>query len=518
MCSFNIITSCKNHIECAWEVVENGFKDARRPSKRPRWLLLPNHAGDGIAMLTFLTASGANGAVNSIDEPKPAGGTGVVLDDLGGDDDDEDDEGATIMGGGDQAEGMHMIFSTRGSFSPWADKPKKKKKSSKKKKKKKTKSAANATQQSEPPRVDVKNLFPSKEYPAGQIVDYTGKADNTKRTTAEELRYQARLADMDDEFLRDYRRAAEVHREVRAWTQKIAKPGVSLIDVAHEIEAGVRALTGHQAIETGDPLKAGMGFPTGLCVNNVAAHWTPNAGARDIVLQQDDVLSVDFGVHVNGRIVDSAFTMTWNPVYDNLLTAVKDATNTGLKEAGIDARISHISGCIQEAMESYEVELNGKTIPIKAVRNITGHDILRYKIHGGKQIPFIKTATNQRMEEGEVFAIETFGTTGRGYMRDDVGTYGYGRNEHASAAHLHHANAKALLKTIDDNFGTIVFAKRYLERVGAERFLLPLKTLVDQGIVEQYGPLVDVKGSYVAQFEHVSSCTKKPRDCALMTD
>ena len=108
-------------------------------------------------------------------------------------------------------------------------------------------------------------------------------------------------------------------------------------------------------------------------------------------------------------------------------------------------------------MESYEVELNHKTIPVKAVRNITGHNILRYHIHGNKQVPFIKTKTNQRMEEGDVFAIETFGTTGKAYMRDDVGVYGYGRNEHASAAGVHLASAKSLLKTIDENFGTIVF-------------------------------------------------------------
>lgn len=74
-----------------------------------------------------------------------------------------------------------------------------------------------------------------------------------------------------------------------------------------------------------------MGFPTGLCLNNVAAHWTPNPDGKEIILQHDDVLSVDFGVHVNGRIVDSAFTVAFNPVYDNLLAAVRAATNTGLK-------------------------------------------------------------------------------------------------------------------------------------------------------------------------------------------
>jgi methionyl aminopeptidase len=104
-----------------------------------------------------------------------------------------------------------------------------------------------------------------------------------------------------------------------------------MAQLADEIEDGVRALVGHQATETGDALKAGMGFPTGLCLNNVAAHWTPNPGQKDVVFQYDDVLSVDFGVHVNGRIVDSAFTIAHNPIYDNLLEGVKAATYTGLK-------------------------------------------------------------------------------------------------------------------------------------------------------------------------------------------
>ena len=62
-----------------------------------------------------------------------------------------------------------------------------------------------------------------------------------------------------------------------------------------------------------------------------------------------------------GRIIDSAFTLTFDPVYDNLLAAVKDATNTGIKEAGIDVRLCDIGAAIQEVMESYEVEIQGKT-------------------------------------------------------------------------------------------------------------------------------------------------------------
>lgn len=66
------------------------------------------------------------------------------------------------------------------------------------------------------------------------------------------------------------------------------------------------------------------------------------------------------------------------------------------------------------------MEIKGRTYPVKAIRNLTGHDILQYHIHGGKQIPFIKNSNQTKMEEGEVFAIETFGSTGTGYMHDDV--------------------------------------------------------------------------------------------------
>lgn len=174
-------------------------------------------------------------------------------------------------------------------------------------------------------------MFPEQRYPEGEIVDYSSVHDNLQRTTAGELRHLLAVNEMDDEFLSDYRKAAEIHRQVRQYAQTITKPGITMTQLADEIEESVRALTNHQGLECGDALKAGMGFPTGLCLNNIAAHWTPNPGTKDVVLQYDDVLKVDFGVHVNGRIVDSAFTVAFNPVYNNLLAAVKAATNTGLK-------------------------------------------------------------------------------------------------------------------------------------------------------------------------------------------
>ena len=62
--------------------------------------------------------------------------------------------------------------------------------------------------------------------------------------------------------------------------------------------------------------------------------------------------------------------------------------------------------------------------------------------------------------------------------------------------------AKSLFETIDREFGTLPFCRRYLDRVGEEKYLLALKNLCDSGHVDGYPPLVDVKGSYTAQYEH----------------
>ncbi|KAB5577506.1 putative methionyl aminopeptidase [Coniochaeta sp. 2T2.1] len=371
----------------------------------------------------------------------------------------------------------------------------KKKKKRKPRKKKKAGGAA-ATVQSDPPRVPIAQLFPNNSYPKGQEVEYVN--DNLYRTTNEEKRH---LDNLNSEFLTDYRHAAEAHRQARQWAQKNVRPGWSLTDIANGVEDSVRALVGHDGLAEGDAIIAGMGFPTGLSINHCAAHYTPNAGNK-MVLQEDDVMKVDIGVHVNGRIVDSAFTMAFNPVYDPLLEAVKEATNAGIKEAGIDVRVGDLGGIIQEVMESYEVEIGGTTHPVKSIRNLNGHTINHYSIHGGKSVPIVKSKDQTKMEEGDVFAIETFGSTGLGFVRDEGEVSHYALRGDASKVDLRLSSAKSLLKVIEKNFGTLPFCRRYIDRLGVDKYLLGLNSLVANGIVESYPPLVDKKGSYTAQFEH----------------
>ncbi|KAJ1734558.1 Methionine aminopeptidase 2 [Coemansia biformis] len=363
-------------------------------------------------------------------------------------------------------------------------------KNKKKRNKKRSKKAgAGAAGQSADLTVPVSQLFPNNSYPEGEICEY--RDDNNYRTTSEEMRAKDRLS---EQKLFDLRRAAEVHREVRQNVRERIKPGMDLTTVANMIEDGTRALVEVKGLE------AGIGFPTGLSLNHCAAHFTPNAGDH-VVVGADDVLKVDIGVHVNGHIVDSAFTMTWNKRYDQLLNAVKDATNTGVREAGIDVRLGDIGAAIQEVMESYEIELDGKTIPIKPIRNLCGHNIGPYTIHSGKSVPIVANHDDTRMEEGELFAIETFGSTGTGYVHEEGVCSHYSLTGSANTA-ARIPSARKLLQTITSNFGTLPFCRRYLDRLGESRYYLGLKTLVDSGTVTAYPPLCDAVGSYTAQFEH----------------
>lgn len=71
--------------------------------------------------------------------------------------------------------------------------------------------------------------------------------------------------------------------------------------------------------------------------------------------------------------MDCAFPHTFHPQYDPLIEAVREANLSGIREAGVDARMSAVGAAIQETMESYEVIINGKIYDVKTMRNMCGY-------------------------------------------------------------------------------------------------------------------------------------------------
>lgn len=368
----------------------------------------------------------------------------------------------------------------------------------KKKKKKKKKIAVPtpgvlANGQTVPPSVPVSKLpcF-AKGFPAGEIQEHP-QDFNTHRMNSLELKDR----EIEQQHTYDImREASEVHRQARADAQQYIKPGMKMLDIVARIEESTRALL------PSDGLKRGRAFPTGVSLNHVAAHYTPNYG-DDTILGRNDVLKVDFGTHIDGRIIDCAWTIAFNSKYDKLLEAVKDATYTGIREAGIDVRLCDIGAAVQETMESYEVELDGKTYGVKPLENLNGHSIEPYHIHAGKSVPIIDNGDQTKMEDGEVFAIETFGSiNGKGYVYEDYECSHYMKNFDAPRVPLKSSKARQLLTHLDKTFGTLAWCRRWLDDSGQSRYLLGLKELVDADIVNMYPPLCDSIGSYTAQYEH----------------
>ena len=334
--------------------------------------------------------------------------------------------------------------------------------------------------------IPVSQQFPKGSFPVGEIQEHNGDS-NRHRITAAEVRAKERLFESDYD---DLRRAAEVHRQVRKHAQQIARPGMKIMDITNSIEA-----TNRRLIEA-NGLEAGIAFPTGASLNNCAAHWTPNIG-DETVLKYDDVMKIDYGSHINGLMTDCAFTVAFNPRYDNLLEAVKEGTNTGIQHAGIDARLNEIGEAIQEVIESYEVEIDQKTYKVKAIKNLCGHSMQRYKIHAGKSVPIVAGGPQTKMEEGEQFAIETFCSTGKGVVYEDNDCSHYMKDFDKGDVAIRDSKARGLLNVINREYGTLAWCRKWLEE-HYPRHIMPLKRLVDAGVINAYPPLSDIKGCHTA--------------------
>ena len=106
-------------------------------------------------------------------------------------------------------------------------------------------------------------------------------------------------------------------------------------------------------------------------------------------------------------------------------------------------------------MESYEVEIDGKTYQVKPIHNLNGHSIGPYRIHAGKTVPIVKGREATRMEEGEVYAIDTFGSTGKGVFHDYMECSHYMKNFDVGHVPIMLPRTKHLLNVINENLALL---------------------------------------------------------------
>jgi methionyl aminopeptidase len=289
-----------------------------------------------------------------------------------------------------------------------------------------------------------------------------------------------------------------IHKEVRRRIRPLLKPGTSLLHLTQAIEK--------ETIELAKPyntINNGIGFPCGISVNECAAHWAPSSNTN-IVINKDDVIKIDYGVEINGWIIDSAFTITFNPKYDNLLTAVQEATMHGIKTAGVGVDIHDWSRGVGEIMESYDINLDEKNHKIQVIETLGGHNILNGIIHGGIFLPGKdlgnKLPYNYKFTEG-IYAIETFGSTGINKTTEIGKSTLFRINPNYSNNNISNPKINSFYKKIYSSFKTLPFCNRYVELFDSD-YEKNLDFLVDNKWIHSYPPLHINKGEYSAQYEH----------------
>ena len=289
---------------------------------------------------------------------------------------------------------------------------------------------------------------------------------------------------MDKKEFEDYKKAGEIAKKVVDYAKEIIKPGMLLSEIAEKI---------HKKIEE---LNAVPAFPVNLAINDIAAHYHPSLEDET---KAEGLLKVDIGVHVNGYIADTAFSIDLTPdkKYKELIKASEEALENALKklEKKRDLTLNEIGKTIQETIE------NKKFSPII---NLSGHSLSQHDLHSGTTIPNYANGNKNELKEG-AYAIEPFATTGEGRIYEG-GSSNIFRIENPKTPRS--PNARKILDYIWKKYKTLPFSLREIQ----EKFLgarIALKELEQQGIIKNYLQLIEASHKPVSQAEHTIIKTDK---------
>ncbi len=204
---------------------------------------------------------------------------------------------------------------------------------------------------------------------------------------------------------KDKRELEKMHRAgLLVWgalqeMRKLVRPGVTTKDLDAFAE---RYSAEHDARPA---FKGYMGYPGSLCtsINQEVVHGIPSMKR---VLKEGDILSMDFGVELDGYYGDAALTVpvgTIKPEREKLLRVTRESLDQAIDKVRPGNRLSDISAAVQGW-----VEKNGFSV----VREFVGHGI-GTKMHEEPQLPnYGEPGQGPRLLEGMVLAIEPMVNSG----------------------------------------------------------------------------------------------------------
>jgi methionyl aminopeptidase len=267
---------------------------------------------------------------------------------------------------------------------------------------------------------------------------------------------------------------------VKEVVRSAVRPGSGFLEICDLVRKEVESRGGRLA------------FPTGIGVNQVTAHYAPQDGDESVV-GEEDLVKVDFGVHVDGYVTDTSVSVTFNPEFNLLLEATERALEAAIATARREPRTGEIGR---------EIHREAARFGFKTIENLTGHTVDRYQVHAGKSIPNLYMPGMQSLRVGDVFAIEPFLTlgSGAGYVVDAPSTTIFSI---VSRKKTGTAELDAFTDRVWEERKTLPFTLRWYESdFGKGKLPGVVNRLIAKRVVRAYPTLVEASGSPVAQFEH----------------
>ena len=312
------------------------------------------------------------------------------------------------------------------------------------------------------------------------------KINNSKKNSKEEVE---KKEEEEKHKLESLRKAGKIAQEVKKFIKPKIKIGAKGLDIVNTIERKIEELGG------------GHAFPANFCINQIAAHYTSPIRDDGLTIKEGDLVKIDLGVHIDGYIVDTAFSVNFNedPSLQNIIQATEVAVDAGKMMAKPEVNTKEIGKKIESIIKGF------KFIPIK---ELGGHQIERWSIHGKKVLPELGNQGGDIMKEGEVYAVEIFASTGEGSVHMTNNSFIYELNPYSGRVPLRRKTSKQILGYVNKNYKSLPFAERWLAKEFRLGIAFGLQELVKQGKLKTHYVLAENKGVYIAQSEETILITE----------
>lgn len=281
---------------------------------------------------------------------------------------------------------------------------------------------------------------------------------------------------MDAKEITDYIKAGEIAKKIVAYAKSIIKPEMPLLEIAQKIHKEIEKQGGKPA------------FPVNLSIDDVAAHYHPVLNDET---KATGLLKVDIGIHINGFIADTAFSIDLTPDnrYKKMIEANEQALNKALNLLKENPTLSKIGEIIQKTIEDKG---------FSPIVNLSGHGLEKYEIHAGITIPNYADNNPNKIKTG-AYAIEPFATTGDGKIYE-----GQSSNIYAlvNLKNTRSPKSREILEYVAEEYQTLPFSLREMQEKFGPLARLSIKQMVQEGILHEFPQLIEQSHHPVSQAEH----------------